>query len=172
MNKLKSILITTEEQVEIMRIIYNENLDMFTRQLTCNTYEQQQEWWKLNKDKLRAYLYEQIDNPGEFLAFLVFTDRNLFCTPTIAIKRAFWGQGFGKEIVNDYIQKTEKPMAGSQLKSNAAICHLNKKAGWQIIGEGDTENGKVDLLFHPGLNLVNNNIDEIMKAVWEYHNNN
>ena len=102
--KLRSIEISEPWQVEIMRHIYNDNLDMLsTRPLQANDYYTQQKWWNENKDKLCGYLYEPLDRPGKFVAFLVLTDRGNFDTPIIAIQKEEWGAGYGQEIINDYI---------------------------------------------------------------------
>ena len=153
MTKLKAIPIVDSSQVEVMRHIYNENLDsLSTKQLPYRNYEDQQQWWETNKHVLTGFLYEAIDRPDVCVGFLVLRDRGEFCTPTIALRQQDWGKGYGKEIVYDYIEKANGPMAGSQLKSNAAICHLNQKTGWQILGEREEEKGTVELLFHPGIN--------------------
>lgn len=153
MNKLKSYTITECWQVELMRHIYNDNLDMLgTKPLPYRSYEEQQEWWGENKSYLRAFLYEPLSKPGKFVAFLVLRIRKGFCTPTIAIQKEEWGSGYGQEIVRDYIEKAKGPLAGTQLQSNLAICHINKKVGWEILGESVQINGKIDLLFHPGVN--------------------
>lgn len=165
-DKLVSIKITTAEQVEEMRLIYNDNLDMLaTRPLNYNTFEDQQNWWNQNQHNLNAFLYNLKEDPTVCVAFLVLTNRGLFDTPIIAIKKDYWGRGYGKEIVVDYIKKANRPLAGSQLQSNPAICHINKKLGWQIIGERETPNGKIDLLYHPGVNNEISNTDEILLQV-------
>lgn len=140
-------------QVEIMRTIYNDNLDMLaTTVIPYRTYEDQQNWWKDNNKIMKAYLYEKAEQPGTYIAFLVLTDRGGFWTPIIAIKKEEWGKGLGKEIIVDYIEKANGPLAGSQLQSNSAICHLNYKNGWQIVGKVNQPSGAIDLLYHPGIN--------------------
>ena len=156
MNKLKSFQIHEAWQVELMRCIYNENLDMLsTHPLPYRDYQEQQDWWNENKNELKAFLYEPIDKPGKFVAFLLLRKREGFYTPTIALQRDEWGSGYGQEIVHDYINKANGPIAGTQLQSNKAICHINKKVGWQIIGERGEGNTCIDLLYHPGVNLSN-----------------
>lgn len=156
MKKLNSYLVTEPWQVELMRCIYNENLDMLsTKPLPNRSYEEQQMWWEENKRDMKVFLYEPISKPGKFVAFLVLRIRDKFCTPTIAIQKEEWGSGFGQEIVKDYINKANGPLAGTQLQSNSAICHINKKMGWIILGEENRVSGKVDLLFHPGVNPKN-----------------
>lgn len=171
MNKLRSIAISEPWQVEIMRHIYNDNLDMLaTRPLEHNDYHAQQAWWKTNKDHLRGFLYEPIDRPGKFVAFLVLTDRGEFDTPIVAIQKEEWGRGYGQEIINDYIQKANRPLAGSQLQSNGAICHINSKVGWQIVGTRTLDNGqRIDLLYHPGINPAIENPEEIRNVILKYH---
>lgn len=152
MKKLVSHLITECWQVELMRNIYNDNLDMLsTKPLPYRTYEEQQKWWNNNKIHLRAFLYEPLLKPGKYVAFLVLRIRDGFATPTIAIQKEEWGSGYGQEIVCDYIQKANGPLAGTQLQSNSAICHINKKMGWIILGSEEQPTGSVDLLFHPGI---------------------
>ena len=152
-----------------MRHIYNENLDsLATKPLPYRNYDDQQQWWETNKHSLKGFLYETIDQPGEVVGFLVLRDRGGFYTPTIALRQEDWGKGYGKEIVYDYIQKANGPMAGTQLKSNAAICHLNQKAGWQILGEREADNGLIELLFHPGAHPQGKTSPLIFEAVLDY----
>lgn len=169
MNKLKSYPITEPFQVELMRHIYNDNLDMLsTKPLPYRTYEEQQAWWNENKHELKAFLYEPIAKPGKFVAFLVLRVRQGFCTPIIALQKEEWGSGYGKEIVNDYIVKADGPLAGTQLQSNKAICHINQKVGWQILGQADSPAGTIDLLYHPGVNPDKLTTPEVMKYVHIY----
>jgi RimJ/RimL family protein N-acetyltransferase len=169
MNKLNSIAISDPSQVEVMRHIYNENLEsLSTKTLPYRTYEAQQQWWDENKRNLRAFLYEPVERHGTMVGFLVLRDRGGFYTPTIALRKEEWGNGYGKEIVYDYIQKANGPMAGSQLKSNAAICHLNKKAGWQVLGERAEESGMIELLVHPGTDPQKEITPSVFAAILDY----
>lgn len=169
MSKLRSVEINEAWQVELMRHIYNDNLDMLsTHPLPYQTYENQQKWWHENKEQLKAYLYEPIDRPGKFVAFLVLRDRGGFKTPIIAIQKEEWGSKYGQEIINDYITKANSPLAGSQLQSNGAICHINKKVGWQIWGQKEEPAGTVDLLYHPGINFQLHDNKEIIDGILEY----
>jgi hypothetical protein len=136
--------------------------------LPYRTYEAQQQWWNENKAHLKAYLYEPVDRPGKFVAFLVLRDRGGFFTPTIAIQKEEWGNKYGQEIIHDYIAKANAPLAGSQLQSNGAICHINKKVGWQIWGQEEQPAGTVDLLYHPGVNEALHDNKDIMGRVAEY----
>lgn len=171
MNRLRSIGISEPWQVELMRNIYNDNLDMLsTHPLPYQTYESQQQWWSDNREFLQAYLYEPIDRPGKFVAFLVLRDRGGFKTPIIAIQKEEWGNKYGQEIIADYIVKANSPLAGSQLQSNGAICHINKKVGWQIWGQKEEPAGTVDLLYHPGLNTSLHNNKSIINGVLDYLN--
>jgi hypothetical protein len=174
MKKLNSFAVSEPWQIEIMRDIYNENLDMLaTIPIPYRSFEEQQTWWENNKQKVKAFLYEPVAQPGKFIAFSLLTDRGDFCTPIMAIKKNEWGKGYGTEIINDYIKKANGPLAGSQLQSNAAICHMNKKVGWQIIDQVKQSNGFVDLLYHPGINPAKDNqkliYDKIIKYLKEKH---
>lgn len=172
MKKLISHKIEEAWQVEIMRNIYNDNLDMLaTTIIPYRTYEVQQTWWSQNNKIMKAFLYEKVDNPGSYIAFLVLTDRGGFCTPIIAIKKEECGNGFAKEIILDYIEKANGPLAGSQLQSNSAICHLNSKNGWQIIGKVNQPTGAIDLLYHPGINPDIPNKESVYLQITEYLRN-
>lgn len=163
---LKSIPIITPEQVEAMRIIYNDNLDMLsTSPIPFRTYQEQQDWWNENKTHLKAFLYVLNDDITDTIAFSVLTNRGRFYTPIIAISKNHWGKGYGKEIIFDYIEKANSPLAGSQLQSNGAICHLNSKIGWQIVGESQQPGGTIDLLYHPGINSLYCNDESIKKEI-------
>ena len=169
MNKLNSVRILDSWQVEVMRQIYNENLDsLATKPLPYRTCAAQQQWWDENKHSLRAFLYEPTDRPSTFVGFLLLRDRGGFCTPIIALRKEEWGKGYGKELINDYLQKSDGPMAGSQLVSNAMICHLNKKAGWRVLGEREEQNGMVQLLFHPGLNQTGSISPSVLASILKY----
>lgn len=169
MNKLHAIEVHEPWHVELMRHIYNDNLDMLsTRPLPYQTYESQQIWWLENRPSLKAYLYEPIDRPGKFVAFLVLRNRGGFHTPIIAIQKEEWGNKYGHEIINDYITKANGPLAGSQLQSNSAICHINKKVGWQILGQSQEDVGIIDLLYHPGANQELQYQKEVIDNVLEY----
>ena len=153
MKQLKYEIISTPSQVESMRLIYNDNLDMLsTKPIPRREYQGQQDWWHENKHALKAFLYERLDQPGKFMAFLVIRDRGGFFTPILAIDKSAWGKGFGREIIHDYLELAGGPLAGSQLKSNRAICYLNSQFGWQVIGSKQEEAGEVELLYHPGIN--------------------
>ena len=106
MNQLKCIKVSTPHHVELMRCIYNDNLDMLsTHPLPFRTYEEQQIWWKEASVYSEAYLYEPYSKPGKYVAFLLLRHRSGFCTPTIAIQKEEWGSKYGQEIVKDYIIK-------------------------------------------------------------------
>lgn len=169
MGKLISYRAVSPENIEAMRIIYNDNLDMLaTVPLPVRAYQDQQDWWKENHTKLRAYLYEDASKPGVPIAFLLLTNRGRFHTPVFAISKENWGNGFGVEIIKDYLRIAGSPLAGSQLQSNLAICHLNQKAGWQIVGSVDTPQGKIDLLFHPGMAANSTDIESIREEIINY----
>lgn len=170
MRKLNCIKVETPHHVELMRCIFNENLEMLSTHelLSACTYEQQQTWWNIAKEYSDAYLYEPIDKPGKYVAFLLLRHRCGFCTPTVAIQKEEQGYHYGQEIIRDYIRKSNGPIAGFQLKRNSAICHINHKVGWQIIGESGENENKLDLLFHPGVNPDNACSEETFKNILEY----
>jgi len=169
MKLLNSLPIVTPQHVDIMRQIYNDNLEsLATRPLPFRTYEEQQQWWEASKHYLNGFLYEPLTEPETVVGFLVLRDRGGFQTPMIAIKKNGWGKGYGKEMVSDYIEKAYGPLAGTQLKSNSAICHLNHKAGWMVLGEREETNGTVELLFHPGRDRTRQIEPSIFDSILDY----
>jgi hypothetical protein len=151
MTLLSRTQVKTEQQVEAMRHIYNDNLDMLsTKPLPRRDYQGQQDWWRENNKSLTAFLYECTDRKDHPIAFLLLRNRGGFVTPIIAIKKEEWGKGFGTELIKEYIILANGPLAGTQLVSNKSICHLNKKLGWLVLGSRLETFGQIELLFHPG----------------------
>jgi|GEM_PF-1199552 len=169
MNKLISIQVTSEDHVEKMRHLYNENLNMLaTMPLPYRKYDEQQSWWNENKQNIKAFLYAPVENPNNVIAFSALTNRGAFVTPIFAIQKKDWGNGFGKEIIMDYLRQANGPLAGSQLKSNTAICHLNSKVGWEILDTVLVDGKEVDLLYHPGINPSLKNQNDVREIVRTY----
>lgn len=169
MRQLNCIEIVTPQHVERMRQIYNENLKFLaTHSIPERTYEEQQSWWNIAKEYSKGYLYEPINRPGYYVAFMVLRQRDGFKTPILGITKNEWGSGYGKEIIRDYIVKADGPLSGEQLRSNGAICHCNKKMGWQIIGERIEGDDVAELLFHPGVNIKKACSKEIFAHILKY----
>jgi GNAT superfamily N-acetyltransferase len=141
---VKIVPVETLSQVEHMRLIYNENLaELSTRPLPERTYEEQVAWWNgLDRQKVKAWLH--YDEPYRLIGFSMLTHRDGFATPMFAIRKAEQGQGYGWSFIRHYIEKAGSPLAGAQLQSNKAICHMNEKLGWEIIKSKDG----VDYLFN------------------------
>lgn len=155
MKKLRCAIIKDPDQVESMRLIYNDNLDLLaTKPLPRREYQEQQDWWFENKLQVQAYLFEIRENPGKPIAFLLLRDRGGFYTHTIAVEKAHWGKGFGTEIIEAYIKLAKRPLAATQLYSNKAIRHLHQRLGWIIVGMRQEQTGLIELLFHHGNNSL------------------
>ena len=153
--------------IERMRQIYNTMIPwVATRPLTPIESQPQQDWWNqlVDHTKTTFHLYSPIETPWEICAYSVVTDRGDFCTPHFAIGGAWWGRGYGAEIIQHYLEVAAKPLYGSQLVSNAAIRHLNTKFGWHVL---DTRDG-VEYLHHPGVN-PNIRQQEIYDEILRYH---
>jgi hypothetical protein len=148
--KLVAIPVTTPEQVDQMRLIYNECRPFLaTKPLPERTYEEQQEWWaSLPKttSRVKAFLYESVDKPGETVAFSMLqwklTGRT---TPIFGIYSKARGLGFAREIIQHYLDEAEGPLYGEMLASHEAIVKMNWEVGWQKIEERDG----VIYLYHP-----------------------
>src|SRR5438128_10450650 len=137
-------------EVEVMRRIYNLAVpDLATRPLSPRVEHSQQKWWAcLDKSRVTAHLYHPVAMPWRFVAFsLVQWKERGIATPMFAIHPDWQHRGYGREIIDHYLEVANGPLAGSALKSNAAIMHLNEKAGWRVVSEAD---GVVQL-YHPGI---------------------
>jgi GNAT superfamily N-acetyltransferase len=138
----------SQGEVEILRELYIGAIEQLsTRPLHRNTTEEQWAWWDgLDHSKVTVHFYSTVDEPWRIIAFSMVTDRGSFCTPMFAIAKVAWGRGYGQEIIEHYLEvASPKPLYGSQLVSNGAICHLNRKNGWMVLREVDG----VQMLFHP-----------------------
>lgn len=166
---LRVIRADTYQKVEIIRHIYNDNLDMLgTVPLPYRSAEDQREWWKENRDAVRAYLFEKTDSPECYVGFITLSDRGSFVTPILAVDKKYWGCGYGSEMVSAYLRLAHKPLAGSQLVSNDAIRYINKKVGWIVVGKAETPSGDIELVYHPGISRKNPGKGQIQESVIQY----
>lgn len=166
---LHVVRVNTYQKIEVVRHIYNDNLDMLgTIPLPYRSSEEQRTWWKENRDSVRAYLFERIDSPGCYVGFITLTDRGSFVTPILAVDKRYWGCGYGSEMVRAYLKLARKPLAGSQLVSNDAIRYINKKVGWLVVGRAETQSGDIELVYHPGVSSKNSDSKQIQESVIQY----
>ncbi len=167
--QLRTVRVDTNKKVEVMREIYNQNLEMLgTVALPYRTKDEQAAWWKESRHLMRAYLFEPLEKPGEFVGFITLTDRGEFVTPILAVNTKSWGKGYGSEMIRAYIKLAGKPLAGSQLVSNDAIRHMNSKNGWIIVGDAESPNGAIELVYHPGMSKANPGTERTKLVVTEY----
>jgi GNAT superfamily N-acetyltransferase len=132
-----------------VRVLFNDAIPFLeTKPLHPLKRDEQLEWWRgLNHNETRLWVYTLREGTDPtIVGFLKLTDRGSYVTPLFVLDKKYWGRGLGEEIIQHYLQQASpKPLAGSQLVSNPAICYMNKKAGWLI---ERTENG-VQHLWHP-----------------------
>lgn len=167
--QLRTLKVDTLKKVEVMRQIYNENLDMLgTIVLPYRSSKEQALWWKKNKAHIRAYLFETLAEPYDDVGFITLTDRGEFVTPILAVGTKYWGKGYGREMIQAYLKLSHKPLAGSQLVKNEAIRHMNKKNGWIVVGYASSPNGDIELVYHPGVSKVNPGTKQVQELVTKY----
>lgn len=162
---MKIVPVEMLSQVEQMRLIYNDNLEaLSTRPLPYRTYEEQIKWWeRLDRQRVKAWLHYD-EEPYRLIGFSMLTHRDGFSTPMFAIRKDEQGKGYGWSFIRHYLEHAEKPLAGVQLQSNKAICHMNKKLGWEI---SSSQSG-IDYLLHT--NDARGDIDlEAWGNILEYH---
>ena len=138
--------VTTNEDVECMRRIYNACLAFMTKPLSPITPEQQEKWWEelpSKVKKFKAYLYRE---DGEIVAYSLlqwhFDGR---ITPLFGITENARGKNLARQIIQHYLSEADGPLWGEELSSHKAIIKMNEEAGWQLLRE---ENG-VRYLYHP-----------------------
>lgn len=155
--------------LDVMRQIYNDNLEkLSTICLPHRSKADQETWWKLCNKQIRAYLYELNGQPGKYIGFVTLTDRGEFTTHTIALTRDYWGMGYGTQIMLDYMHLARKPLAASQLASNIAMRNLHAKLGWLVVGKADGPMGEVELIYHPGMSRKNPGTEHSKEVVTAY----
>jgi hypothetical protein len=71
-------------------------------------------------------------------------------------------------MIKAYIKLAGKPLAGSQLLSNEAIRHMNRKHGWIVVGYAESPNGALELVYHPGKSKAKPGTDFIKDTVIRY----
>lgn len=155
--------------IDTVRRIYNATIaDLATKPLKPNTWDHQYIWWRnIDFDKTVIHAYCPEPWPGVIVAFSKVTYRGDHCTPLFAIDPEWHGRGFGEEIIQHYLSVARpKPLRGSQLVSNGAICHLNEKAGWQIESTVDG----VQHLYHPNGRDKFLPLEHTCKVMLDYHN--
>ncbi len=134
--------------IEALRSIYVRTIEsLATKPLIPPTPAEQLEWWKnLDPDKVRVWLWRDVERPWEPVAFSMLTDRGDHATPMFAIDPAFQGRNLARTIIAHYINAAGKPLRGEQLVSNEAIRKLNREAGWRVWGT----DYRVEKLCHGG----------------------
>lgn len=152
-----------------VRVLYNDAIPFLeTKPLHPLKRDEQLEWWRgLNHNETRLWVYTLREGTDPtIVGFLKLTDRGSYVTPLFVLDKKYWGRGLGEEIIQHYLQQAKpKPLRGSQLVSNGAICHMNKKAGWMI--DHTTEAG-VQHLYHPNGTNVRLTPEETAQAYLDY----
>jgi len=145
MNLIPSPVCTADE-VEAMRVIFNECLEFMTKPLSPITHAQQHAWWnhELPKKvkKFKAFVYRDNEEIVAYSLLQWHFDGRI--TPIFGIKKSARGMGLSRRIIQHYLSEADGPLYGEELSSHAAIIKLNREAGWELIRE---ENG-VRYLYH------------------------
>ncbi len=150
--------------IEALRVLYIEALaELATHPIPANTPEQQQEWWRnLDLSEETVWLMSLPESPWDIVGFVKLRHREGFYSPMFALAKRVHGQGLGREMIQFYLDAVPKgiPLLGEQLVSNHAICHLNEKAGWQVLAEREG----VQSVYHPNQSDYPQRIyDELMR---------
>lgn len=150
-----------------MRQIYAATIEALeTKPLPHRSPEDQYLWWQgLDHGMSRFFLYSPVEQPWEIVAFSMITRRGKYSTPMFAIHPFFHGRGYGREIIQHYIQEADGPLAGEQLVSNETIRYLNSEAGWNVV----SSNGIVEKLWHPGPHADVDPMQDAYDEIIRYH---
>lgn len=134
-----------EYDLQTIRVIFNENRAAFTRPFEKITPEGQREWWySLDPAVVRVWVWD--NEAGETVGFSMLTDHGTYMSPVFAISKKFMGMGYGRLIIQHYLENAGKPLKGEQRVDNPAIRYLNARAGWRILYEKDG----IEYLEHDG----------------------
>jgi len=140
--------VTTDHQVEAMRLILNECLEFMTKPIAPITREQQARWWKdlpSKVERFKAFTYETDRDYGIIAFSLLQWHHDGRITPLFGITKGARGQNIARDIIRHYLAEADGSLHGEELSSHKAIIKLNQEAGWQLLRE---ENG-VRYLYHP-----------------------
>ena len=138
--------VSSLEDVEEMRKIFNECREFMTKPLAHITPSQQGKWWKElpnNVKRFKAFIYR---DAGEIVAYSLLQWHNDGrITPLFGIISTARGKNIARQIIQHYLSEADGPLHGEELSSHKAIIKMNQEAGWELVRE---ENG-VRYLYHP-----------------------
>ena len=144
-NQLSSSPVSTPQELEAMRCIFNFCIPFMTKPFSPITPEQQGKWWsELQKTHYKAFVYR--DSTGKIVAYsLLQWHKDKSTSPLFGIAEGEQGHNYAREIIQHYLSEAGGPVAGEELSSHTAMIKLNQEAGYLFIKE---ENG-VRYLYNP-----------------------
>lgn len=143
--------ITTEDQVEAMRQIFNECLEFMTKPMAVVSHWEQRKWWRELPTKVKsfkAFAYATEEEPKKTIAFsLLQWHKDGRITPLFGITKEARGKNIARQIIQHYLREADGPLIGEERSDHKAIIKMNQEAGWVLI----CECAGVRYLYHPNL---------------------
>lgn len=141
--------ITTTEQVEAMRQIFNECLEFMTKPVPWMSHWDQFRWWRelpAKVKRFKAFTYATAEDPTKIIAYsLLQWKEDGRLTPLFGIARDARGQNIARQIIRHYLKEADGPLIGEERSDHKAIIKMNREAGWLLI----CECAGVRYLYHP-----------------------
>lgn len=132
--KLKPVLVTTDAQWELLRLIRNACRDGFTHSTKAITEEQQKEYALkcATNPYLRHYLFYDAENFVVGFSRLEWRDGYVY--PTYGVSPQARGKGYAWEVVKHTMLAAGGPLKGDLLDTNEAIKKVDYTLGWRPVG--------------------------------------
>jgi len=122
-------LVTTDEDVETLRLIRNSGRQWMTRDTSEITQEQQQAWWKNYDPTLTVYLFSEANTDVGY-GLLRYENNRLWCS--LAVLPQFQRQGYGTAIYRYLALTTDEDVYAEILADNTLSIRACLRAGYQI----------------------------------------
>lgn len=141
--------VTTDAQVEAMRLIFNDCLPFMTKRFQRVTQLEQKAWWQAlagSVKRFKAFTYATRDEPERIAAYsLIRWNHDGQVKPLCGIASWARGRNFARQVIRHYLVEAGEPMEAEERADHAAIVKLNAEAGWLLLREEDG----IRYIYHP-----------------------
>lgn len=141
--KLFGGLVTTDEEVEVMRVIRNDGREWMTEDTHEISIGEQRAWWE--KSKQRAHknflpvFYRTGGNPT-IVGYGVLDRRDNDLMVSLAVAPVYRGLGFGQQIYEHLAKLAGEEVTAVIRKDNAASIKAVTRAGYTLIASYEISN--------------------------------
>lgn len=133
---LEAVLITSPEQVELLRTIRNETRWDFSHDNGEISEMRQRAWWVTMRGRLCAWLYY---DTGELIGFgLVRQTEDQRWWNSLAVLPGYRSRGYGSAITTDLLHQHAGPIYASVKATNQPALAMHHLTEWEMIDGPDT----------------------------------